>query len=1649
MALWPAPVVAQGSSVQIEPGQSWTASLPLDGTLEIEARIPFGQPAGANYVLEVAVNGRLVAEPLLNKQSPMRYADGRNFPYREPNSARWMLFYSHDYAANNGSAGGVYEVRTDPGQAYRYVWNVAPLMEAGAAQVQFRNVSEPPVPVEVRVLSAAATRYSTGSPSPAPAPKKKGWLGGLSDVVKDVTKTVGKPASTTAATTPTTPAGLPSTPYGGSMVQGRPHLAMYAVGQILGHSDFDYPIVVQLQDGAGQPMYPPAPLTVTITSRQPDVVRFYGASRPDTTTATLKPAGSSGAGGLSWDMVRVTAANNWVAGTATFVASAPGYPEAAVTVTTLPARTRDNQSTPAQTAPAARVSLTVMPPVVEVDRRPIIWMDLLDARGQPTGVDFGPGAWTLDSSNPAVFPGASSSGRNAVLLPTGPGQTRLNLRSKRAGVVGGDATLTVITPGAPASTEYRPPPAERAHDSPHLAVYAAGQILGHSDFDYPLVVQLQDAAGRPMYPPSPLTVTITSRQPDIVRFYGAARPDTATVTLKPAGRSGTGGASWDKVRVTAASNWVVGASTFTVTAPGYPDAAITISTLPTRTRDNRSTPAQTAPAARVSLLVMPPVTEVDHRPVIWMDLVDARGQPTGVDFGPGEWVLESSNPAVYRSYPSSGRSADLTLGVGQTRVTVRSKRPGIAGSDAPLEVITPGAGAPVGTGYVAPPPQSSGDAPPFPAPGAGRVKAGIDFGDPVEPARPSGRISNIVTARRVLGGEPAEVTDRFTPDVNPIHVWFRLNGFAPGNLLTSRWTYLGGAAPMVIGTGEFTVDGAAEYGTFSYELAQGKRWPAGSYRVEILFNGTMLGAAAFLVDNLSQGNSVTVPPSPEPRRPPEVPLAASSLRTGTVSTRGSPVEMAVQTVPPGGGTVAVNRPGDPLHGLTVTVSPGSYPTARAFRISSQPIASTTFPHVNPLTPLIHVDNGGAFAGDVMTVKVPVKVPAGHFAMAFFYDAQKRRLEGIPTVAMDPESITIATGHFSYFFVSSVDESRLTGDIIDSGFWPGRDEWQFANHGTAVVGGRCAGTSASEIWYFYEKPDGPMAHLYGRYEGTDGQRTPDYDWDDVEAQRFVVSVQVDYEERGVRLEHAFRNMVRISDTVTVKLFAYSILVTSGPQLIEYPRHAMVATAVKGDTIFVADPNYPGTLGRTRWTDGKLEYVDAAGSTAESPVYYAAVGAMVGWDRIAERWAEFKTGKAGHDIFPPSYKTYVWNRDEDWMKRIPLRNVDGTQTELVEGLTIPIKVIGTYSEAPNWTPPWLLASGKFVFEQENPVNGAVPGGCCRYDTTLEPGPNTVGVFVEGKATNGTKYDGPPWWHGWLGYDWFTVNYLPPTRLDLSPSSWTGAPGQSQAFTVTSSTPLTGLRFEWLLDGQRVQSERVRAYTFRSAAPGAHTLTVNAWDDTYPSTGSGAGKSLVSASVTVTVKDGAAPASGLLTRLHETNRFSIYLTDIVATYDVYDGKQTRRDTRSASIKVPVKREFILRWSGNAFSSRIDDKDLNDNVYQADLQGTVSGDGLTITSLSYTATAVSRSLDVNVPINESRVVETVEKWAVQMANMPAWDDQQFNPNPLVFGLKAGEYVTGLTHSREETRDGKVRGRKILTGHRWNAATGNENTIDLKFWTR
>lgn len=139
-----------GSSL-LKPGAELYARPLLNGQLTIDARMVAGQPAGAAYALEVSVGNSWLVVPPVNKGERGQLADGRAFEYRDPTWNRWLVFASPNFNANNTTAGGRFQLMTDDGQAYRYVWDISRLAAPGTrAGLRIRNVHET-LPMDVRV----------------------------------------------------------------------------------------------------------------------------------------------------------------------------------------------------------------------------------------------------------------------------------------------------------------------------------------------------------------------------------------------------------------------------------------------------------------------------------------------------------------------------------------------------------------------------------------------------------------------------------------------------------------------------------------------------------------------------------------------------------------------------------------------------------------------------------------------------------------------------------------------------------------------------------------------------------------------------------------------------------------------------------------------------------------------------------------------------------------------------------------------------------------------------------------------------------------------------------------------------------------------------------------------------------------------------------------------------------------------------------------------------------------------------------------------------------------------------------------------------------------------------------------------------------
>ena len=85
------------------------------------------------------------------------------------------------------------------------------------------------------------------------------------------------------------------------------------------------------------------------------------------------------------------------------------------------------------------------------------------------------------------------------------------------------------------------------------------------------------------------------------------------------------------------------------------------------------------------------------------------------------------------------------------------------------------------------------------------------------------------------------------------------------------------------------------------------------------------------------------------------------VRTGEI-TLGTRKELSSQSIGKAGGNITIAKPGEPLDGFIISVPPESYSASRTFKVSSAPITKHTFgSDINPISPMIIVDNGGAYS----------------------------------------------------------------------------------------------------------------------------------------------------------------------------------------------------------------------------------------------------------------------------------------------------------------------------------------------------------------------------------------------------------------------------------------------------------------------------------------------------------------------------------------------------------------------------------------------------------------------------------------------------------------------------------------------------------------
>ncbi len=527
----------------------------------------------------------------------------------------------------------------------------------------------------------------------------------------------------------------------------------------------------------------------------------------------------------------------------------------------------------------------------------------------------------------------------------------------------------------------------------------------------------------------------------------------------------------------------------------------------------------------------------------------------------------------------------------------------------------------------------------------------------------------------------------------------------------------------------------------------------------------------------------------------EIPADLKNVTIGTLK------QFTTATIASSGGSLTVTDPGSKIDGLKITIPGNAFTSAQTITVSVADITSHQLgDNFKPISPLININCPGGYANELMSVTIPVTIPAGSIAIGFFLDAETGKLEGIPVAEATNNSITLLTRHFlsgdmlrtgapnlksgtgvlktgANIIITSLAESMLRGlTSISSGYKPGTDDWEFVNRGSFIApGGHCAGQTFTSMWYYYEMKaaEGDLFEKFSYLAG--------YDKDNARGYRFSSVVQKDLDYGGT-LNHFLRVNVDLNpETDKLKMYtiAGAMLVTGEPQAIViyrikdhkpdgspiYGGHALIcyAVSINAGKLSIADPNKPGLEQEITYVNDKFQpYIAMANAEAASDPYpfisYSAKTAHIEWNKIGQRYAEllnFTIGTVDPNKFP-EYHIMVKGK---------------VDRELTDNFTIDSDTLRTEVELPDAFMAFEVDGKRvvrhvMVNERGQTIN--TWDGVGSY-TILKPGVNIIGFDIYAKKEGAVDKAGNLR-NLFVDFKWYRINYIP---LKITPDPLEGEP------------------------------------------------------------------------------------------------------------------------------------------------------------------------------------------------------------------------------------------------------------------------------------
>jgi hypothetical protein len=584
---------------------------------------------------------------------------------------------------------------------------------------------------------------------------------------------------------------------------------------------------------------------------------------------------------------------------------------------------------------------------------------------------------------------------------------------------------------------------------------------------------------------------------------------------------------------------------------------------------------------------------------------------------------------------------------------------------------------------------------------------------------------------------------------------------------------------------------------------------------------------------------------------------------GKIST-GQSVDLGSQTIGTSGGSFTINKTGDPLNGFQITVPQQAFSASKTFSVSYASVTTHQYGSTfTPVSPLIKISYDGGYSDMPMSVRVPIYLPSGYYAMGFFYDETTGDLEAVPTMSLDTASITISTRHFSNvgqtlskglfktsgsaftsLIISSIKQSLLDFSVVlSTDFAPGKDDWEFPNRGSYIApGGHCAGQSMSAIWYYYEKYKGSgEPRLFHRYDKVNDPSNPDFCWfDNPLGYRFASTIQCDFDWDN--LDARMISQAKTPDLVWHD-FVDAFLNSGKPQLVAIRDtvsgrgHAMVVYKidVSQGILYVADPNKPGnfdpssgayTERKILYQGGKfLPYSSAAFADDVARTYqqigFGGKTAYIPWDKITSRWQQFLKGTIGNDRFPTYSVTATPHGTTD---DIDLDS-DALGTDTLE-VTTDTLLVRSHNQSVQANPP---VGGRQPLRVCDAAGNIVGQGTTANDETVQV-PLALGYNKFGFAifcyptTAASKYVDFKWWTFFRAIPLTIAS----TEANGAPVSTSGVKNKVYTFIAKSAKPVPKdgkVRYDWSFDNgataTSVNNDSTTTHTFTN--DGTYTMRV----------------------------------------------------------------------------------------------------------------------------------------------------------------------------------------------------------------------------------